>query len=237
MNKLEKIQREDFYISDSSKCAYYPNKDEKKIFTFIKNFENQDFYNYLISKGFRRSQNVLYNQICEGCNKCIPIRINITNFNYSKNHKRLISKGKIFKRNISEKVTYEQFNLFKKYLEFKHPDSEMNNMIYPDYYSMKKTTGIETKIIEYRANDNLAACCITDFLDNALSMVYSFYSSEFLKYSPGKFMILDHINLNETFDKELLYLGYWINGCKEMDYKKNFNSSEVLINDNWIKNG
>jgi len=68
-------------------------------------------------------------------------------------------------------------------------------------------------------------------------MVYSFYSSEFLKYSPGKFMILDHINLNETFDKELLYLGYWINGCKEMDYKKNFNSSEVLINDNWIKNG
>ena len=88
MNKLENIQKEDFYISDSSKCTYQPNQNEKKLFTFIKSFEDQDFYNYLISKGFRRSQNILYNQICENCNKCIPIRININNFSFSRNHKR-----------------------------------------------------------------------------------------------------------------------------------------------------
>ena len=236
MNKLENIQKEDFYISDSSKCTYHPNQHERKLFTFIKSFEDQDFYNYLISKGFRRSQNILYNQICEDCNKCVPIRININNFSFSRNHKRLINKGDIFKRIISKKVTYEQFYLFKKYLEFKHKGSEMNNMIYADYYSMIKNTGIETKVIEYRVKDKLVACCITDVLDDALSMVYSFYSPEFLKYSPGKFMILDHINLNKRFGKELLYLGYWVNGCREMDYKKKFNSSELLINDNWVKN-
>ena len=47
-------------------------------------------------------------------------------------------------------------------------------------------------------------------------------------------MILDHINLSKTNDKKFIYLGYWINGCKEMEYKKNFNSSEILINGKWI---
>ena len=34
--------------------------------------------------------------------------------------------------------------------------------------------------------------------------------------------------------QELIYLGYWISGCKEMEYKKDFISSEILINGEWI---
>lgn len=234
MNKIENTKKEDFYISDSNKCAYKPDQEERKLFTFIKGFKNQDFYNLLISKGFRRSQNILYNQVCENCNKCIPIRIKVNNFQETKNQKRIINKGKLFERKVIEKVTYEQFFLFKEYLNFKHPDSEMNDMIFADYYSMVKNTGIDTKIIEYRLDNVLVSSCITDFLDNALSMVYSFYSPYANKYSLGKYMILDHIKFGKKYDKEIIYLGYWINGCKEMEYKKNFNSSEILINGEWI---
>ena len=234
MNKIENNKKEDFYISDSNKCAYKPDQEERKLFTFIKGSKNQDFYNLLISKGFRRSQNILYNQVCENCNKCIPIRIKVNNFQETKNQKRIINKGKLFERKVVEKATYEQFYLFKEYLDFKHPDSEMNDMIFADYYSMVKNTGIDTKIIEYRLDNVLVSSCITDFLDNALSMVYSFYSPYANKYSLGKYMILDHIKFGKKYDKEIIYLGYWINGCKEMEYKKNFNSSEILINGEWI---
>ena len=234
MNKIENTKKEDFYISDSNKCAYKPDQEERKLFTFIKGSKNQDFYNLLISKGFRRSQNILYNQVCENCNKCIPIRIKVNNFQETKNQKRIINKGKLFERKVVEKATYEQFYLFKEYLDFKHPDSEMNDMIFADYYSMVKNTGIDTKIIEYRLDNILVSSCITDFLDNALSMVYSFYSPYANKYSLGKYMILDHIKFGKKYDKEIIYLGYWINGCKEMEYKKNFNSSEILINGEWI---
>ena len=107
-------------------------------------------------------------------------------------------------------------------------------MIFADYFSMVKNTGIDTKIIEYRMDNTLVSSCITDFLDESLSMVYSFYSPYLNKYSLGKYMILDHINFSKINDKKLIYLGYWINGCKEMEYKKNFNSSEILINGKWI---
>ena len=46
MNKLKNIQKEDFYISDSSKCTYQPNQNERKLFTFIKSFEDQEVYSY-----------------------------------------------------------------------------------------------------------------------------------------------------------------------------------------------
>ena len=153
----------------------------------------------MISKGFRRSQNILYNQVCENCNKCIPIRIKVNNFQDTKNQKRIINKGKLFERKVTEKATYEQFYLFKEYLDFKHPDSEMNDMIFADYYSMVKNTGIDTKIIEYRLDNVLVSSCITDFLDNALSMVYSFYSPYANKYSLGKYMILDHIKFGKKY--------------------------------------
>ena len=222
LNKLENTHKEDFYISDSTECVYQPHQKERKLFTFIKGPKDQDFYNLLISKGFRRSQNIFYNQVCEGCNKCIPIRIKVSGFKETKNQKRIYNKGKIFHRNITEKVTYEQFYLFKEYLDYKHPDSEMNDMIFADYYSMIKNSGIDTKIIEYRLDNALISSCITDFLDDALSMVYSFYSPYSTKHSLGKFMILDHIEFSKNYKKELIYLGYWINGCKEMEYKKDF---------------
>ena len=52
----------------------------------------------------------------------------------------------------------------------------------------------------------------------------------------GLASFLGKVRYSEDSGKELLYLGYWVNGCKEMDYKKKFNSSELLINDNWVKN-
>ena len=235
MNKVKNIQKEKFYISDISKCSYYPEKEERKLFTFLNDFNDSKIYESLISNGFRRSQNVLYNQICDGCNKCIPIRINTRNFINSKNHKRIKKKCINFERIISGKITYEQFYLFKRYLSFKHPESEMNDMIFSDYYSMIKNSGIDTKLIEYRFDEKLVACCITDFLEESLSMVYSFYSPKYLKFSLGKFMILDHICLSKDMYKELLYLGYWIHGFKDMNYKSDFNSTEILINNNWIK--
>ena len=233
MNRISKTIKEDFYVSDSNECVYQPGQQERKLFTFIKGDENQKFYNHLIASGFRRSQNILYHQVCAGCNKCVPIRIKIKNFNPSKNQKRILNKSRIFQRNIVEKVTYEQFYLFKEYLDFKHPDSEMNEMIFADYYSMIRNSGIDTKIVEYRYDNILVSCCITDFLEKALSMVYSFYSPHSKKYSMGKYMILDHIKFSKNLEKEYIYLGYWIDGCKEMEYKKGFNSSEILNNGDW----
>ena len=191
-------------------------------------------YEFLIKNGFRRSHNILYNQVCSNCNLCRSIRINVKKFTLSKSNKRILNKNKnLFLKKLSESPTEEQFLLFKKYLKFKHYDSEMNEMNFDDYCKMFNAPGIITKVYEYYYQDELVGCVISDYLEGALSMVYSFYSDSFLKNSFGKYIIIDHFRLAKEINKKYVYLGYWVEGSSKMDYKNSFNSSEVLIDNIW----
>ena len=109
----------------------------------------------------------------------------------------------------------------------------MNKMNYTDYKKMLEAPGVNTKVYEYYHQDKLVACVISDLLNDSISMVYSFYSNDYLKNSIGKFLILDHFNLAKELRKKFVYLGYWVEGSEKMDYKSKFNSSEVLINNQW----
>lgn len=234
MNKLINKFNHNFYLSNTETCSYLDNKQERKIFTIMDDPGQTYEYESLIKLGFRRSHNILYNQVCDSCNLCKSIRISCLNFKPSKSEKRVLKKNcNVFQKNLKAEPSLKQFKLFKKYLKFKHDKSEMNEMNYDDYKKMMEAPGIETQIYEYYYQDELAACVISDFLDDAISMVYSFYSENFLKNSMGKFMILDHFELANKLNKKYVYLGYWVEGCDKMDYKSKFNSSEILINNKW----
>ena len=233
MNKINK-NNHNFYLSNTEPCPYLSNRDEKKIFLIMNDINKSNEYEFLIKNGFRRSHNILYNQVCTSCNLCRSIRINVKKFTLSKNNKRILNKNKnLFIKKLSDSPTEEQFILFKKYLKFKHHDSEMNEMSFDDYCKMFNPPGIITKIYEYYYQDKLVGCVISDFLEGALSMVYSFYSDSFLKNSLGKYIIIDHFRLAKEINKKYVYLGYWVEGSSKMDYKNSFNSSEVLIDNTW----
>ena len=234
MNKLINKYSHNFFLSNTEACSYIENKEERKIFTIMDDPGQTYEYESLIKLGFRRSHNILYNQVCDSCNLCKSIRISCLNFKPSKSEKRVLKKNcNVFQKNLKAEPSLKQFKLFKKYLKFKHDKSEMNEMNYNDYKKMMEAPGIETQIYEYYYQDELAACVISDFLDDAISMVYSFYSENFLKNSMGKFMIRDHFELANKLNKKYVYLGYWVEGCDKMDYKSKFNSSEILINNKW----
>jgi len=232
MNKL--INDYNFYLSNTEACPYIENNEERKIFTVIDSPIKLDDYESLIQFGFRRSNNILYNQICDGCDSCKSIRINSKTHTSTKSQKRILKKNyNLFQRTQKNKASLAQFNLFKKYLKFKHEESDMNKMNYTDYKKMLEAPGVNTKVYEYYHQDKLVACVISDLLNDSISMVYSFYSNDYLKNSIGKFLILDHFNLAKELRKKFVYLGYWVEGSEKMDYKSKFNSSEVLINNQW----
>ena len=232
MNKL--INKYNFYLSNTEACSYIENNEERKIFTVIDGPIKSDDYESLIQFGFRRSNNIIYNQICDGCDSCKSIRINSKTHTLTKSQKRILKKNyNLFKRTQKNKASLAQFNLFKKYLKFKHGESDMNKMNYIDYKKMLEAPGVNTKVYEYYDQDKLVACVVSDLLNESISMVYSFYSNDYLKNSIGKFLILDHFNLAKELEKKFVYLGYWVEGSEKMDYKSKFNSSEVLINNQW----
>ncbi len=79
------------------------------------------------------------------------------------------------------------------------------------------------------------AVCLTDVLSDGLSMVYSFFEPSEAGRSPGTFMILDHIHRAKQLGLPYLYLGYWVDGSRKMDYKARFKPQERLMGPGWVR--
>ena len=93
----------------------------------------------------------------------------------------------------------------------------------------------ETELWEFRNHDQqLIAVSVCDFVGNALSAVYTFYDTDFLHLSPGRYTVLKQIEIARELEKDYLYLGYWIPECKKMAYKIDFLPAEVFINEDWM---
>ena len=72
-------------------------------------------------------------------------------------------------------------------------------------------------------------------LSDGLSMVYSFFEPSEVNRSLGTFMILDHIARARRQGVPYVYLGYWIEGSKKMDYKARFLPQQRLAPGGWLR--
>ena len=79
------------------------------------------------------------------------------------------------------------------------------------------------------------AVCLTDRMNDGLSMVYSFFDPAESHRSLGTLMILDHIERAKRRGLPYLYLGYWVEGSKKMDYKARFLPQERLMPAGWAR--
>jgi arginine-tRNA-protein transferase len=104
-----------------------------------------------------------------------------------------------------------------------------------EFAAMIEETPIRSRVIEYRneMTDELTAVCLTDILEDGVSMVYSFFEPDLQKQSLGTFLILDHIYIARDVGLPYVYLGYWVPGSSKMDYKARFSGLEIFAENKW----
>ena len=86
-----------------------------------------------------------------------------------------------------------------------------------------------------RCEEKLVGVMICDRLLNALSAVFTFYDPELEKRSLGTFAVLWQIDVAKRLKLSYLYLGYWIQGCRKMNYKSQFQPLELLRPGGWSR--
>lgn len=226
-----------FFFSNSDACPYLPNRVERKLFTYAGNRLAAQLYDELIKFGFRRSQYALYRTACPSCSACLPVRIRTRAFQPSNSQKRILHRNRMIKRRISEPVAdHRQFELFQKYLRTRHQDGSMAEMTETDYVEMLESTAARTRLVLYHdKGDALVAACITDIMNDGISMLYSYFDPDAKAASLGKFMVLDHVRIALRLSPrfQYVYLGYWIPTARKMDYKSHFSALEVLRDGEW----
>lgn len=232
-----------FYMTAPTPCPYLEGRIERKIFTDLTGPDPAERLESFNQMGFRRSQNIIYRPACEGCTKCISVRVRVKDFTPNKSMMRTLKKFHHLEvEDQAPFATCDQFDLLKSYLKNRHNGGGMANMDEFEFSEMVESSPVMTRLVEYRKTGlegashrkgELAGVALTDVMSGGLSLVYSFFNTE-KKYSGlGTFIILDHIQRAKAAGLSYVYLGYWVKDSKNMAYKSRFQPLEYLSEEGW----
>lgn len=227
-----------------STCSYFDNRSlTMEVLPLPSNDSRvQTMYCQLISEGFRRDSTYLYRLRCQNCRRCIPTRIDVTQFHPNATMRRTLNRNRhlIMKEVPLEAITDEQWSLYQRYQNGRHTGGAMSKMTRTQVNSVLFSTCSDSRCLEFRTPsdaehpNDLKMVCIIDCLDDAISAVYTFYDPDVPKLSLGTFGILSEIEYAQQHGLRFVYLGYWLPDYPNMDYKKRFQPMEIFWSDHWI---
>jgi len=236
-----------FYLTAPSPCPYLPGREERKVFTHLVGERAGELNDLLTQGGFRRSQSIAYRPACEACRACISVRVIVDEFQPTRNMRKVLAQNDDVVGEMRVAVpTSEQYSVFRSYLDSRHRDGGMVDMTVLDYAMMVEDSHVQTRLIEFRRKGpdtringrgagKLLAVALTDVLADGLSMVYSFFEADEAERSLGTFMILDHISRAKRMGLPYVYLGYWVEGSRKMDYKSRYLPQQRLLPEGWTR--
>tara|TARA_A100000164_G_C21769221_1_gene705525 strand:+ start:172 stop:912 length:741 start_codon:yes stop_codon:yes gene_type:complete len=226
-----------FYSTATYPCSYLENHIARSEVATPSQMINADVYSRLVKSGFRRSGIFTYRPRCDSCNACTPLRLDVKKFKPNRNQRRAWKKHNNLKVLVTG-LTYQKdhYELYQKYQSQRHAGGGMDHDSRDQYAQFLLQTNVNTRLVEFRdSKDKLKIVSIIDILDDGFSSVYTFFDPDEQKSSFGTYNILWQIDQTLQIDMSYLYLGYWIEKSKKMNYKINFNSLEIYNKGKWNK--
>jgi arginyl-tRNA--protein-N-Asp/Glu arginylyltransferase len=236
MNRPVELRPHRFFMGTRAlPCPYIPGRVERKVVTDLATPNAMNLYDNLSRAGFRRSHSLAYRPACPGCTACVPVRIRVEDFDWSRSFRRITNRNAdLTTRDMAGHATMEQYRLFTRYQRSRHSGGEMSSMSFRDFRAMVEDSPIDTRIIEFRDPEgSLVAVMLADRQMDAMSAVYSLFDPELDKRSLGTYMVLWLIKQAEANNLPHVYLGYWVEESPKMSYKTRFRPLEGLTPDGW----
>jgi len=183
-----------------------------------------------MNAGFRRSGRLIYQPICCGCRSCVPIRVEVDQFVPSKSQRRRLRRNADISLAIdSPKTTDEKFALYSRYLQEWHGEAAHSR---EEFERFLYDSPVQTIEFTYRDSaGELLAVGICDVCASSLSSVYFYFDPSRASRSLGTYGVLCEIDYARSLGIPYYYLGYWVRGCRSMQYKSDFAPAQLLATD------
>ena len=204
-------------------CAYLPGRMSR--LEILSGPLSEKSYGELLEAGWRRSGNLCYRNVCDGCKACMALRRSVT-APVSRRGRHL---GRL---NADVRITLietcldeERFSLYREYMKRRHGQTED---IVDSYLAL--IVSPLARFVDYRlATGRLVALGFVDVADRSLSSAYFAFDSEASRRSLGSFSVFAETALALSLGKTSYYLGYWVPGSPKMEYKADFPPFELLL--------
>jgi arginine-tRNA-protein transferase len=213
----------EFRIDD--KCSYLADKKQSMHYKVINDCtvdECQEF----VERGFRRFGRMFFRPLCEGCDECQSIKIDVKNFKFSKSQRRVLKKAEHIKSYIKRpSMSKEHLELFDKYHQYMKDKKgwEYSGVDAKNYYSsfVDAHHDFGYEILYYDEN-KLIGIDLIDVLEDGISSIYFYYDPDYTKYSLGKLSLYNQILYAQNSNKSWIYLGYYVKECPSLSYKSHY---------------
>lgn len=225
-----------FFLTVPHACSYLPDREATTLFLDPQESPVPGVYDSLSLLGFRRSGRHLYRPHCEGCNACRSVRIPVSHFSANRTQRKILRRNQdITMRVVPARFLPEHYALYADYIRLRHADGDMYPPSREQYRTFLTLDEPYAQLLEMYLDDELVAVAAFDQLEHGLSAIYTFFAvgDELDKRSLGTLAILTLIDLCHKKALPHLYLGYWIEECRKMRYKRAFSPIEILDGRHW----
>jgi len=220
----------DFSMLDYD-CAYIPGNKVRMNYKYVSR-ASKTFATAVIARGWRRFGKYFFHPICNGCNECKSVRIDVQSFKPSKSQRKAINRNKETKIIVQKPtMTDAHIYLYNKYHAYKHQKDDWThrNISQREYYENFVDGAHDFgKEVLYVVDGHLVGVDLIDILDDGISSIYFYYDPDFPRHSLGTYSLIYQINLAKALKLPYVYLGYWVEGCKAFAYKPNFKPQDIL---------
>ena len=223
------------FTSAASTCDYLPAQ-QRRIHYLVQPGLQPDAYLNHLREGWRRFGPMVFRPDCDICRSCQSLRVPAISFRRSSSQRRVWNQntGDVELRIGPGAITSDRVELFNRFHAHGHatkgwpaPDDAEAEMA----FHLLNPFPIEEW--SYWIDGRLVGVGYVDALSAALSAIYFFHDPAERRRSLGTFNVLQIMEAARVRKLPHVYLGYFVAGCRSLEYKANFRPNEILTSLGW----
>ena len=221
--------------TDPEACPYLPGREARTRYQLVADLLPGE-YDEKLAQGWRRFGSILFSPRCSDCSECLSIRVPVDRFLPSRSQRRVLRKNSDLGLEVAApRLDEERLSLYRRH----HADREVRRgwpsteMGFEEYYETFCLNAVPTLEFAYRLDGRLVAVAYVGEGEESLNSIYAFMDPEHVRRSLGVFDVLSEIDEARRLGKSYLYLGYYVKGCKSMEYKASYRPHEILGREGW----
>ena len=217
-------------VSPPSQCGYLPNRRWSLEYLFVAQATAEDYQAHLL-KGWRRFGRAFFHPVCKTCHQCQSIRVPVATFKPDRSQRRAMKSNADVEIVIGEpSVTDEKLRLYDRFHQFQSDEKVGRDTTPRIHRTMPSLCRRPFPLEEwsYYMSGRLVGVGYVDVLPVGLSAIYFFYDPDERDRSLGTFNVLRVIQSAAARRLPHVYLGYFVGGCRSLEYKDRFRPNEAL---------
>ncbi len=212
-------------------CSYLPDRPARMEYEWADRLTSAEYLDRM-NEGWRRFGRTLFRPRCPACRACQPLRVDVDRFRPDRSQRRAwkANSGEVLLEIGPPGVDDESLDLSRRYHEAQTeakdwPEHEEDS---GSFVASFVDNPFPTLCWRYRLGTELVGVGFVDDVPAALSAIYFFHDPAHRDRSLGTFNVLSVIDRARAWGKRYVYLGYYVEGCRSMQYKARFRPNQVL---------